>query len=280
MRLRPLFFLLLLLLATATLAREVWLVPTSYRVAAGTAIALKFFVGDNFVGDTWQRPLQKVQRFVRLGATDSTDLLPALRADTLAPLLRCPTPGTHAAVLVSGVAYTKMPAASFNEYLRQHGLDYALRARAARSAAEAEEPGREAYRRCAKLLVLATGPNQPRPAHDTAYRRVLRLPLELVPEQNPYWLQPGAALTVRVLRRGLPMAGALVQVWDAPGTAPFATRTNAQGRTLLRLRGPGPYLLATVGIEKAPPALAARADWLSTWATLSFGGPLLPAKGR
>ncbi|MEJ7658181.1 MAG: hypothetical protein WKG07_00410 [Hymenobacter sp.] len=31
---------------------------------------------------------------------------------------------------------------------------------------------------------------------------MLGLPLELVPEQNPYRLRPGAALTVRVLRQG------------------------------------------------------------------------------
>ena len=263
----------LLLLPGLLLAREVWLTPASYRVAAGTATPLKLLIGDNFVGEAWPHPLRKVLRFVRVGATDSTNLLPALRADSLAPLLRCPRPGTHAAVLLSAPVYTEMAAPAFNAYLRHHGL---------RPRADTTAPGREAYRRCAKLLVLATGPGQPRPATDTAYRRVLKLPLELVPEQNPYWLRQGAALTVRVLRRGQPAVGVLVQVWEATPApaAPFTTRTNAQGRVLLRLRGPGPYLLAAVGIEKAPPALAARADWLSTWATLTFGGPLLPAKGR
>jgi uncharacterized GH25 family protein len=117
---------------------------------------------------------------------------------------------------------------------------------------------------------------------------VLGLPLELVPEQNPYRLRPGAALTVRVLRHGQPVPSAQVQVWQVstpdskptagPAVTHFATFSNAQGRVLLRLAGAGPYLLATVRMENAPPALAlpgptARPDWLSTWASLTFGGP-------
>ncbi|RZK20178.1 MAG: DUF4198 domain-containing protein, partial [Hymenobacter sp.] len=127
----------------------------------------------------------------------------------------------------------------------------------------------------------------PSPA-DTTYRRALGLPLELVPEQNPYYLRPGAALTVRVLHLGQPVPGALVQVWDAsppaatkPGTivAPpshFSTRANNSGRVLLRVPGIGPYLVAVSLMEAAPAGLISRADWLSTWATLTFAGPATP----
>jgi len=66
----------------------------------------------------------------------------------------------------------------------------------------------------------------------------------------------------------------------APAVTHFATRTNAQGRVLLRVPDAGPYLLATVRMENAPSALAARADWLSTWASLSFGGPETNLKSR
>jgi hypothetical protein len=220
-------------------------------------------------------------------AADSTDLRPALSADSLAPLLRCTKPGTHLLALTSQLAFLELPAAAFTAYLREEGLGEALRQR--QEAGETTtKPGRETYRRCAKALVLATqGPHLPPAAADTAFRRVLGLPLELVPEQNPYRLRPGAALTVRVLRQGQPVPGALVQVWQASPATPkptaplavthFTTHTNAQGRLLLRVTGPGPYLLATVRIENAPPALAARADWLSTWASLTFGGPDAPA---
>ncbi|MGI4759604.1 MAG: DUF4198 domain-containing protein [Janthinobacterium lividum] len=276
---------------TSALAREFWLTPASYRVAVGAAVPMRLLVGENFVGTAWGRPTRRVRRFVRFGPAspaDSTDLRPALLADSLAPSLRCATPGTHLLALTSQLAYLELPAAEFTAYLREEGLGEALRQR--QEAGEATtKPGREAYRRCAKALVLATqGPHLPPAAADTAFRRVLGLPLELVPEQNPYRLRPGAALTVRVLRQGQPAPGALVRVWQAappltkqsetPTVTSFTTRANAQGRVLLRVLGPGPYLLATVRIENAPPTLAARADWLSTWASLTFGGPDTTAK--
>jgi hypothetical protein len=285
---RRLLLLALVGTATATLAHEFWLAPASYRVAVGTAVPLRLLVGQNFAGQAWARPTRRVRRFVRIGpggAADSTDLRPALLADSLAPALRCPAPGTHLLALTSQLAFIELPPEAFTTYLREEGLGYALRQR--QEAGEAStKPGREAYRRCAKALVLASqGPaaRLPPALGDTAFRRVLGLPLELVPEQNPYRLRAGAGLTVRVLSLGQPVPGALVQVWQAnpPAAKPstptpvthFTTHTNAQGRVLLRLPGAGPYLLATVRIENTPPTLAARADWLSTWASLTFGGP-------
>ncbi|MGI4834668.1 MAG: DUF4198 domain-containing protein [Janthinobacterium lividum] len=265
----------LALLPAAALGHEFWLAPASYRVAVGAPMPVRLLVGENFQGETWPRPTRRVRRFVRLGPggpADSTDLRPALLADSVAPAVRCPAPGAHLVVLTSQPALIELPADKFTAYLKEEGLALALRQRETAGVA-ATKPGREAYRRCAKTLLLAgaLGPV----AADTTYRRVLSLPLELVPEQNPYRLAPGAALTVRLLRQGQPVAGALVQVWDAgqPIARHLATRTNQQGRLLLRLPGAGPYLLAAVHIEAAPPALAPQADWLSTWASLTFGGP-------
>ena len=280
---------LLLCLTSAAPAHEFWLQPASFRTTVGAAVPIKLLVGANFAGISWARPTRRVRRFVRFGPTpaDSADLRPALLSDSLAPALRCPAAGTHVVALTSQLAFIELPAGQFTAYLREEGLSLALRQRQ-----EADEsttkPGREVYRRCAKALVLATrGPALPPATADTAYHRVLGLPLELVAEQNPYRLRPGAALTVRVLSQGRPVAGAQVQVWrptplagphrmPAPGPPAvihFTTYSNAQGRILLRLPDAGPYLLATVRMEAAPAAFASRADWLSTWASLTFGGP-------
>lgn len=289
--------LLFLLVAPAALAQELWLQPASFRVAVGATAPVQVLLGESFVGKPWPRPTRRVRRLVRYGPTgptDSTDLRPALLADSLAPTVRYAAPGTHLLVLTSRLAYLELPAAEFTAYLREAGLGYALRQR--QEAGETTKPGREAYQRCAKSLVLATsGPRLPGAAADTTFRRVLGLPLELVPEQNPYRLRPGAALTVRVLRRGQPVPGALVQVWQlvapvakpivTPAVTHFTAYSNAQGRLLLRLPGAGPYLLSTVQMENAPPSLplpgtTARPDWLSVWASLSFDGPATPASTR
>ncbi|MFD1874776.1 DUF4198 domain-containing protein [Hymenobacter bucti] len=284
----------LLLATTAALANEFWLQPASYRVAVGAPVPLRLLVGADFAGAAWARPTRRVRRFVHLGPTslaDSADLRPALLADSVAPTLTCRTPGTHVVVLTSALTFSELPANKFTAYLRAQGLDKALLYR--QQQGQTTKPGREAYRRCAKALVLATAsPRAPGSPADTTYRRPLNLPLELVPEQNPYYLRPGAALTLRVLQHGQPVPGALVHFWDASpvaagGRGPtvaarthyFSTRANNNGRVLLRLSGSGPYLAAATYLEAAPAELTSQADWLSTWATLTFGGPGAPTDG-
>jgi uncharacterized GH25 family protein len=95
-----------------------------------------------------------------------------------------------------------------------------------------------------------------------------------VPDQNPYALKPGASLTVRVLADGQPLRGALVRVWrQLPGQPAqvFTFHSNQNGRVLFKLDGAGSYLVSTVRMVPAPDPKAA--DWQSTWATLTFGGP-------
>ncbi|RYY15920.1 MAG: hypothetical protein EOO36_11930 [Cytophagaceae bacterium] len=108
-------FLISILLgcAAAAVAHEFWLQPISFRVAVGAKIPLKLLVGSHFAGEAWPRPTRRVQRFVRVGpagAADSTDLRPALLADSVAPAFACPTAGTHLVVLLSAPSFTELPA--------------------------------------------------------------------------------------------------------------------------------------------------------------------------
>ena len=260
---------------STALAHEFWLEFPSFRLRPGEAARLDLLVGEGFAGEPWTNNPHKVVRLSRYGPTlaDSADLTPR---DTLRPVVRFAAPGTHLVVLSSADSFIELPGPKFTAYLREEGLEYALRRR--HEEGHDSLPGRETYRRRAKTLVQVGEAGT-----DTTYRRVLGLPLELVPEQNPYRLRTGQALTVRVLRAGKPAAGALVQVWQRqPGgqpTAHFRTRANQNGRLLLRLSGPGPFLLAAVDIAPAPAALHARADWQSTWASLTFAGPAAAGPG-
>lgn len=264
--------------ASGALAHEFWLQPVRFRLLPGETVNVRPLVGEGFRGEPWGNRADKILRFGRYGPVpaDSTDLTPApggAPADTFRTALAFVRPGTHLVVLRSNLAFIELPGDKFTAYLREEGLELALRRRQER--AQTALPGREAYRRCAKALVQV---GLMASTADTAYRRVLGLPLELVPEQDPYRLAPGAALTVRVLRAGQPVRGALVQVWQqqpaGQPTGHFVTHANQNGRLLLRLSGPGPYLVAAVDMAEAPAALRARADWLSTWASLTFAGPV------
>ena len=287
---------LLMLLATTVLAHEFWLeIPGSFRLpASGGTRNLHLFSGQDFRGEKWPGKAQRVRHLARYGPilTDSANLTPrqAGPADSLTTSILFQQPGTHLVTLQTTAAFIRLPASQFNAYLTEEGLTETLNLRRVRHQDTAA--GREAYRRCAKTLVQVGPASAAAAPADTAFRRVLGWPLELVPEQNPYRLKGGAALTVRVLRAGLPVAGALVQAWERqPGglsTRHFSLRTNKSGRLLLRLSGPGPYLLASVQMvptprpapANIPPADIPPADWLSTWASLTFAGPAAPLAAR
>ena len=278
----PTALFLLLLAATAALAHEFWLEIPGYRLPAGGGTrSLHLFIGPDFKGEKWAGKARRVQHLMRFGPTapDSANLTPQQpgATDSLTTGIAFSAPGTHLVALQTTAAFIRLPAAAFTTYLKEEGLTNALNLRRVRR--QDTVAGREAYRRCAKTLVQV-GPALRGNAADTAYRRVLGLPLELVPEQNPYLLAAGASFTVRVLRARQPAPGTLVQVWQRqPGGLPtrhVTLHANQNGRLLLRLPGPGPYLLAAVEMvpmpRPAPNGLPA-ADWLSSWASLTFAGP-------
>lgn len=272
-----LFVTLSALLATTALAHEFWLESPRFHLQPGQTMNVHPFIGANFKGESWTTKAAKIQRLVRYGPTDSTDLTPSdfTDTDTFRTAFTFNQPGTHVVLLRSTNSFIELPADQFTAYLREEGLDYALKLRQEND--QMALPGRETYRRCAKTLVQVGSAAATSLASDSACRHIYGLPLELVPEQNPYRLAADKALTVRVFRNGKPAFGTAVQVWQRqPGGLPtthFTTRTNQNGRVLLRLSGPGPYLLAAVDMSAAPTKLRNRADWQSTWASLTFAGP-------
>ena len=79
--------------------------------------------------------------------------------------------------------------------------------------------------RCAKSLLLAG------PAAEAQQDRVVGMPLELVAERNPYLLTSGQSLSVRLLYKDQPLAGALVVALNQRDPmARVAARSDKDGR--------------------------------------------------
>ncbi|MDF7812320.1 DUF4198 domain-containing protein [Hymenobacter sp. YC55] len=260
-----------LLFATAALtaaAHEFWLMPPQFFIAPGTTLNLPVFVGENFTGERWAGKSRRVTQLVHYAPTGPEDLLAtATTADTLHPNVTFAQPGTHMVALATNNAFITLEAEKFNAYLKEEGLDYILMQRQQQGALN--KPGREAYSRCTKTLVQVGNPG----ASDTAraWSRPTGLPLELVPEQNPYTLRTGSSLTIRVLADGQPKAGQLVQVWQRSVGQPvkiIRLYSNQNGRVLFRLTNPGQFMVSTV---RMMPAKLPEADWQSNWSTLTFG---------
>jgi hypothetical protein len=255
--------------SVAGLASEFWLLPSRFFVMAGSQHNLHIFVGDDFVGERWSGKSTRLVSLKQYTSTDSADLTTtATSADTLHTAITFQKPGLHMLALTTTNVFAEMASDRFTAYLQEAGLDHALTLR--RQRGETKNPGRELYRRCAKTLLLAGSAS----LHDSTFAQASGQALELIPEQNPYALKAGAALTVRVLYEGKPLPRALVQIWQRGAPNQTITRrtklyTNQNGRVLFHLSAPGSYMLSTVCMW--PTTDRKTADWQSTWATFTFG---------
>jgi uncharacterized GH25 family protein len=156
-----------------------------------------------------------------------------------------------------------MKPGEFTEYLTEEGLIDVIAQRT--KAGEGDKDARERYGKYAKTILLSGAPRD-------GYNAVAGLPIELVPEKDPYLLKVGEALPVRVLFHGKPAAGLEVKATSTePGSKPqFIGKTDANGLISMKVTGSGPWRLHTILMQRsADPS----ADWESFWSTLTFAIP-------
>lgn len=245
------------LAATTLQAHDFWLEPSTYRPVAGSTVAVKLRVGEHFTGDGVPRRPASIERFfVRQGGRDvaiagaeNADPAGSFRAD-----------GNATAVIAyrSRPSYVELPAAKFEEYLREIGEERIIAVRARRG--ESAKPGREQFSRCAKALLTGR-------TTSAAAAQPTGLRYELVPDADP---TAGAKpFRGRTLYEGKPVSGALVVATfrDEPSVR-LSARTNAAGRFTFTLPRRGVWLITSVHMVDAP--AKARAQWESIWASLTF----------
>jgi len=258
----------LVLIPSAGEAHQYWLTPSRYRVEAGETVELGAAVGTGFRGRgvTWD-----AGRCVRLSARSKAALDLSREPESGERIwirLRPADPGGTIFAFESNFRPIELPAAEFEHYLRDEGLDEVLRAR--RNTPDLT--GRERYRRCAKLWL----------AGDDASRATepVGLPLEIVPLSAPGTRED---LSVRVLADGSPIGGLLVKAWNRPPQPSgvpldpdardsvgvvWSGRTDERGGVTIPLRRAGEWLVSAVRME--PSSDPDEADWQSTWASLTF----------
>jgi hypothetical protein len=157
-----------------------------------------------------------------------------------------------------------LAADAFNEYLVTDGLPHIYRLRAREKTLD--QPGRERYSKSPKALLQVGQGGAGDPC------RVMGLPLEIVPLRNPFALQAGDTLRVRVLFHGKPLDDANLG-WSVPGdgAAPRGTvRSDARGEALVPIAGPG---LMTIRLTHMTRPRAEEHEWESFWTSLTFHLP-------
>ncbi len=259
---RSFLFVLVSLAAAAASAHDFWIEPSAYRVEKGAHLDVALRVGEGYRGDPVARNPEKIRRFVLVGPAGEQALAGEAGQDP-AGQAEIEGPGLFVIGYHSQPSSITLEAPKFEAYLREEGLERVIALRAERG--QSASPGREIYSRCAKALV-ASGPTEAGQAD-----RKLGLPLELVPEANPY-RGGGKPTAVRLLFRDQPLEDALVVA--IPKEAPdkkLEARSDAAGRVVLELGAGRTWLVKAVHMVEAP--AGSGADWESLWASLTFEIP-------
>jgi uncharacterized GH25 family protein len=265
--LRPLLAALALLLAAvATLAaHDMFLKPERFSVPPNATVRVRVLNGtftssENTVTKDRLRDLTIV---TPAGPTHPDPSTWKDAGDTSVLTVRTTVSGTYAIGASLRPRTLRLEAKPFNEYLESDGIPDVLEAR--RRAGELGKPARERYSKHVKALLQVGDTRSESYAHSFGY------PAELVPQQNPHMLAPGATLSLRAELDGKPSANELVVAGGrtAAGAriAQQSVRTDANGIAQIRLTSAGQWYVKFIHMAPVKDSV----DYESKWATLTFG---------
>ena len=251
-------------LACATAgAHEFWVEPADFTHELGGRLGIRLCVGDGFEGWSLARNAQRIEMFVAAGPAGEQPIV-GLDGSEPAGVARFTAPGGYVIAYRSNRAFTEMPAAKFDEYLKDKGLEKIIALRGKLSADQ--QIVHEAYSRNSKALISVGN------VDGSVVDRRMGLRLEVMAERDQSPAGEDDLHSYRLLFEGKPLVDALVTA-TRPGTTDddLKARTDADGRASFRLHAPGMWRVAAVHMIKAPHDVAA--DWESLWASLTFEIP-------
>ncbi len=195
-------------------AHEFWLAaqPVAPAVKASTTVTLH--IGEYFEGGQIglaASHASSVRLHSRTGTEDMGKQVPATGAQP-GIKLSFQRPGTHVLAYESHPSQIVLSADKFHAYLHDEGLDAIIKRREANGTAT--QPGRERFRRSAKLL-LRVGDKS-----DDAYAVRTQQRVENTPTSDPLSAAVGDLLCFKVTFDGKPLAGDLVKAWHRRGHRP------------------------------------------------------------
>ena len=256
--------------ASPVAAHDFWLQPSEYWISTGALTAVTLQVGH---GPDRQRspiPARRILRFEAIAPNGTVvDLHDQLRVGGVAEDgdFQLKNPGAYVLVLqTDDRAQTHLPSIRFNDYLKVEGLTPALEQREQHN--QMDRDGSERYSRCAKSIVQV-GPAGT--GSQDQLRKPVGLPLEIVPESNPYGMPRAAALPILVIYAGHPLAGARVKLTDLNDDAvPFEVHlTDQGGRASFTMPTAGRWLLSVIWTKALP--RSEETDFETVFSSLSFG---------
>jgi len=262
---RVLFIALALSIAVPAGAHDLFMKLDSFFVPAHTRIRIGLINGtfDKSEGSVIRKRARRID-IVRAGRGQNTrDLLWSAKGDTTQLTIQTGASGTYAVGVSLLPRQITLSAKDFNAYLEEDGIPEILERR--RELGELAKGAREQYAKHVKAIIQV-GDSVTR-GWDTR----LGYPAEIVPLRNPYTLLVGDTLSVLALVDRKPVPGLTVIAGFEPrGGKPekaITVTTDSAGQAAIPLTSAGKWYVKFI---RMVPATAAKLDYESKWATLTF----------
>jgi uncharacterized GH25 family protein len=256
--------------APLILAHDFWVQPSEYWINSGALTGLTLQVGHGPFRQRSPIPARRITEFEAIAPNDERiDLRAQLRPGQTQEdgQFQLDHPGVYVLVLqTDNLAQSHLPAIRYNDYLKVEGLTPALDQRSLSHHEDAD--GSERYSRCAKSIVQVGLPGNEAVG---IVGKPVGLPLEIVPEVNPYGVPRPAMFPVHVLYEGHPLAGALIKLTNLNDDAlPLEVHvTDLEGHASFTMPRSGTWLLNVIWTKALPKS--AETDFETVFSSLSFG---------
>jgi len=257
--------LLLLVIGAASFAHEFWIKPAKYIYKRGETINLKFLVGEKFAGENWSGNKEKVHTmhlyFADVVDSNLKDNLTDNKGDSIQFAIY--EEGTAMVTLNTKNSFIDLEAKEFNKYLQEEGLIEALEYR--REHGDTMKKGTERYQRSVKTI-FQVGKNK-----NHVYKKRTVLPLDIIPDENPYAVAKDGKFKLRILFQGNALKKTKIKVWHRANNKVSAEdyETDNEGAVKIFLSLRGEWMVSCVKmvrLEDDPDA-----EWQSYWGSLTWG---------
>ena len=257
--------ILLLVIGAASFAHEFWIQPDKFIYKRGETINLKFLAGENFAGVNWNGNNEKVQAmhlyFADVVDSNLKDNLTDNKGDSVQFSIY--EEGTAMVTLNTKNSFIDLEAKEFNAYLRDEGLTEALEYRKVHG--DTTKKGTERYQRSVKTI-FQVGKNK-----TSVFKKRTVLPLDIIPDENPYAVTKDGKFKLRILFQGNTLKKTKIKVWhranNKMSAEDYETDDHGEVKIFLSLRGEWMVsCVKMVRLEDDPDA-----EWQSYWGSLTWG---------
>jgi len=253
-------FVFLIWFPLAVTGQPYWLLPSTFHADTNRYIHISCVQGENFIASPFA--LQRKQ-LSGVDVVDNSGLNSVLSfwKDSVENQLTITQSRVSNTWLIvqTQPAVKEKSAEEFNFFLKEYGQDEIYLTREAKG--ELNKPAKLAESQFIKLL-LNTGKTA-----DEIFKKTCALPLEIVPEKNPYALKAGEMMRFKILLNGKPLFGARVKVWNRKDNRTTLQNiyTEKDGIIETRVSNGGSWMVSVVYLTMEAQ------DYKSYWSGLVFG---------